>query len=167
MRLTSSRPRGFDARWTLGLIPAADLHSIYLSIVQYEAPGSAPSRASHALIIRNYMPMFISVVITFPEFVAVLSVRESSSSPALAEQTLGVLSILDFSPLEVAPTLLVRRRSRDLLHFLVTEPAIVGGYPTTALPGSFPPVSGLSTPSHGLSLVASCPFTAVTGCPDV
>ena len=112
MRLTSNRPRGFDARWTLGLIPAADLHSIYLSRVQYEAPGSAPSRASHALIIRNYMPMFLTVVITFPEFVAVLSVRESSSSPALAEQTLGVLSILDFSPLEVAPTLLVRRGRR-------------------------------------------------------
>ena len=58
------------------------------------------------------MPMFLTVVITFPEFVAVLSVRESSSSPALAEQTLGVLSILDFSPLEVAPTLLVRRGRR-------------------------------------------------------
>ena len=51
IRLTSSQLRGFDARWTLGLIPAADLHSIYLSRVQYEAPGSDPSRASPALII--------------------------------------------------------------------------------------------------------------------
>ena len=73
------------------------------------------------------MPMFLSVVVTFPEFVAVLSVRESSSSPALAEQTLGVLSILDFSPLEVA-----------LIHFIVTEPAVMGSYPITALLGLSP-----------------------------
>ena len=107
--------------------------------------------------------MFLSVVITFPEFVAVLSVRESSSSPALSEQTLGVLS---FGPLATGGGSYTSSEEDEegvLLHFLVTEPVVMGSYPKTALTGSFPPVSCLSTPSHGLSLVVICTFTAVTG----
>ena len=55
-------------------------------------PGLGSLKSITCLDNMAYMPMFLSVVITFPEFVAVLSVRESSSSPALSEQTLGVLS---------------------------------------------------------------------------
>ena len=79
------------------------------------------------------MPMFLPVVITFPEFVAVLSVHESSSSPALAEQTLGVLSFGFLATGGGSYTSSEEVEEEVLLHFLVTEPAIVGSYPTTAL----------------------------------
>ena len=77
-----------------------------------QGPGLGSLKSVTCLDIMAYMPMFLSVVITFPEFVAMLSVRESSSSPALTSRLYGVFSILDFSPLEVAPTLSSDRACR-------------------------------------------------------
>ena len=94
-----------------------------------------------------YMPMFLSIVITFPEFVAVLSVRESSSSPALSEQTVlsfGLLATGGGSYTSSAE----EEEEEVLLHFLVTEPAVVGSYPTTALSQGLSPLSAVFPRHH-------------------
>ena len=93
--------------------------------------------------------MFLSVVITFPEFVAVLSVRESSSSPALSEQTLGVLSFGLLATGGGSYTSSAEEEEEEvLLHFLVTEPAVVGSYPTTALSRGLSPLSAVFPRRH-------------------
>ena len=92
--------------------------------------------------------MFLSVVITFPEFVAVLSVRESSSSPALSEQTLGVLSFGLLATGGGSYTSSAEEEEEVLLHFLVTEPAVVGSYPTTALSRGLSPLSAVFPRRH-------------------
>ena len=92
--------------------------------------------------------MFLSVVITFPEFVAVLSVRESSSSPALSEQTLGVLSFGLLATGGGSYTSREEEEEEGLLHFLVTEPAVVGSYPTTALSRGLSPLSAVFPRRH-------------------
>lgn len=141
--------------WACNARPFAELPHAYLEpfLWCYLCPATdaalylCPASAA-ALSIAMLVIWFI--VIFIPGSVTVWSITESPCAPALMDSG-GILRLEVFVPID------------GWIQHAYKRWILLAWIASSCQPcwGLFPPVSSLSRPSLGLSLVVSCPFTAV------